>query len=201
MARATTFVLFICVFLLSSLPLLADSISEVRTLYDKINKAISEKKTTEVLLYTTPDGYAEKRWIKVKQTDSATSFDNSYFKAKVFVLHNKVVKAVIDIESQAGDWINSREYYFYENGKTAFLFESHLTHLGYNLDQNKSLPPGPYVIEKRIYLNKTGKEIRSLQKAFIASTKEEIPAKYLQKIDIEVYRDIASLPFSKELNR
>lgn len=198
--RAIIFILC-SVFLMTPLPLPSDEVSEIRALYNKINKAINEKKTAEILFYTTPDGYAEKRWIRVKSTDPAILFENSYFKAKMYLLHNKVVKAAITIVSQAGDWTNNQEYYFFENGRTAFLFESHLTYLGYNFDEDKNLPAGPYIIEKRIYFNKTGKEVRSVKKAFRASTKEEIPIKYLQQIELEIYPDVASLPFGEALTR
>lgn len=178
--------------LIQSFSVLADEIKEIRSLYVNINKLIREGKTQEFLFYLTSSGW--KKIEVIKDLNSRNEVDLNEH-AKVYIYQNKLIKAVIIISTPSGDWQNTAEYYFYENGKTAFIFESHLTFHGYNFEKDENLPPGPYVIEKRIYFSKDGKKIRSLVKSFVKSTKEEVPIKFLRQIEFEIYPDIKSLPF------
>ena len=112
-----------------------------------------------------------------------------------------IVKVIFIIESPGGDWVNISEYYFYKESMTAFKFETHKTFQGYDFDRNRELPSGPYVVETRRYYDKAGKEIRFIRKAFIESSKKEVPVKYIRHIDFTIYKNISMLPFINHLNQ
>lgn len=173
-------------------------VEKIRTLYAKINQLIESGDTIKKDFLLSSKG-----WKKINRVTNKLAAESGEMdlqeNASVYLYKNKVVKAVITIVTPSGDWVNTTNYYFYENGKTAFIFENHETFQGYDFDKDEELPPGPYVIEKRFYYSEQGKEIRQLKKAFIKSNKKEIPAKFLRQVDFERYPNVSSLPFSNLL--
>lgn len=192
----------ICFLFMYSQLVFADyKIESIRTLYYRINKLIKENKINEILFYTDGDGYIEGKWHKVKNIREKHLFEKSFFRAKVYLYGVNTVKFVMIIDSQVGDWTNSKEYYFYDNGKTAFVFEKHVTSQAHNVETGEDLPPGPYILERRRYFNEVGEEIKLLEKAFISDSNKEIAVKFIRQIDfgVEIYKDVSSLPMSKML--
>lgn len=172
----------------------ANEVAAIRALYAAANKTIDESKTQEVLYYTAKDGWKKAVNPKVSRFDDVDR-ESLFEKAYVYVQQGRVIKSVMVTVTPSGDWQNSREYYFYDNGKTAFVFEKHLTFLGYDYDTKKPLPNGPFIIEKRIYFDANGKEIRRLEKASASKSRQEVAIQYLKQADLDLYKDIASFPF------
>lgn len=191
---------FLCFCILVSPPVFATAkeITAIRVLYAAANRAIDEGKTQEVLLYTTKDGWQKATNPKISRFDNIDR-ESLFERAYVYTQQGRVIKTIMMTETPSGDWQNSREYFFYDNGKTAFIFEKHLTFLGYDYDTQKPLPKGPYVIEKRIYFDANGKEIRRLEKAFVSKSNRVVRIQYLQQADIDFYQDTASFPFHELL--
>jgi hypothetical protein len=181
----------------------AEKIEEIKSLYNNINNIITTHKATEILFYTDGDGYSQGKWYKVININEKDLFNKSYFRAKSYLYKGKIIKTIIVIDSPVGDWTNIKEYYFYNTEATAFVFEKHVTSQAHNVDTNEPLPPGPYILERRIYFDETGKELRLLEKAYISSTNKRIPVKFVRQIDFgfDVYMNVNFLPFSKMLKR
>ncbi len=172
-------------------PCFADEIEKIRGLYAEINKTIEEGSAKEVILHLTSKGWKKFAKAKIKSDEDLDLIES----AKVYLMNGRPLKSIMTVASPSGDWESTSDYYFYENEKTAFIFESYLTYQGYNFDKEEDLPPGPYVIEKRVYFNEKGQEIKSITKSFIKSSKKEIPLKYLKKNQFDIYTDVKSLPF------
>lgn len=178
----------------------ADEIKNIKNLYQNINRSIKEQKSQKILVYLelleqAKDGI----WKRVKNSDSRQQFSKSIIKNELFIQNKKIIKIVQKTESKSGDWEDIHEFYFYENGKTAFIFQKLITFQAYDPTQEKSFSQGPYVLEKRQYFNLKGEEIKLLLQAYASSTKKEIPVKSVHQIDLEEYKSIQELPFLKLL--
>ncbi len=174
----------------------ADEIEKIKSLYADINKIIDSGATKEMLLELTSKGWEKSGKISTKLEGDLDLMEN----AKAYLMNGRLLKSIIIRASPSGDWESISDYYFYENGKTAFIFESYLTYQGFDFDKGEDLSPGPYIIEKRIYLNDKGQEIKILKKSFIKSSKKEVQVKYLKKNEFDIYADAKSLPFYKLLH-
>lgn len=175
----------------------SDSIEYIRKIYSDTNDIIKSRKVKEVSYYLSDKGWE----VRTKEGDSGNNDAvDLQEEAKSYQYGNSVIKAVLNTASPSGDWRSTVEYYFYDNARTAFIFQTFETFSGYNVDEDKELPEGPYIIENRIYLNKEGRVIKQLKKAFIASSKKDIPIKYLRQVDLDiVYKGVADLPFGSLL--
>jgi hypothetical protein len=171
----------------------ADEIEDIKSLYAQTNKEINEGNSKETLFYNAKTGW------KMASSPKATKFsdipeDSMLEQIRVYSHQKHVIKATVFIDTPSGDWANKREYYFYGTGKTAFLFETHFTFLGSDYETQKPLPKGPYIIERRIYFNSNGHEIRRLEKAFTSKTKQPVPVRFLHQIDPVIYTDVNRIP-------
>ena len=176
---------------LAGRPVFADQVEKIRSLYTDVNKIIERGAAKETYFQL-----GSKGWEKSARTSAKSNSDSDLTEsAKVYMINRKLLKTTMLVTSPSGDWVSTSDYYFYENGKTAFIFESYLTYQGYDFDKGEDLPPGPYIIEKRLYFNENGQEVKSLTKSFIKSSKKEIPIKYLKKNQFDIYSDTKSLPF------
>jgi len=176
----------------------ADEIENIKSLYTQTNKAIYEGNSKETLFYNAKTGW------KMASSSKATKFsdvaeDSMLEQIRVYIHQKHVIKATVFIDTPSGDWANKREYYFYGSGKTAFLFETHFTFLGSNYETQKPLPQGPYIIERRIYFDVAGKEIRKVEKAFTSKAKQPVPVRFLQQVDPVIYTDVNHLPITSLL--
>ncbi len=175
------------------------TIDEIRALYKETNNLIQRKAVKEIYLYP---GSSGRIWKRTNPATPGEDFKQSDFKAKAYLLNSRLLKIVLETKSQSGDWSVEEEYYFYPDGRTAFYFQRLVTFQGYDTDKDRELPPGPYIVEKRVYYDRQGKEEKSLSKAFVSSTKEPIAERYVRaNLPISMYPDSKSLPFYSELQR
>ncbi len=172
----------------------------VRARYSEITKLVTTGTAKEVRLYA-PDDPASNEWAIVgPKASSRRSFEESDFRARVYIYQSRVVEVILETHSGSGDWTLEESYYFYPDCATAFYLASLLTFQGYDVERQRELPPGPYVVERRRYFDEKGREFRTLQKAFVQSTQAEIPARTLRlNIPEEAYRSCSALPFGKQL--
>lgn len=181
-----------------------ESPEEIRALYAETNKLIEHKKASELLLHTGPGDYgpgpnsnAKEKWYLAEPHGDPKPFDGSDYKARAYVHDGRLIKAVILSISEG--WNNAAEYYFYKDGKTAFVFERLVTEHGYNTDKQEPLTQGPYVVEWRTYFDRSGNVVRELKKGFYESNKQELPLKYIRTSVMTYgyyYKNSTSLPFS-----
>jgi len=162
-----------------------DPVVKIKELYKHTNYLVSEKKVREIMLHTGPPDQGpgpnenkKDKWYAVKSSEDMKKFEESDYKAKVYLQGEQVVKIVMLSVSEG--WNNTVEYYFYPNGNTAFVFERLNTLQGYNADKQEPLPPGPYIVERRTYYDAGGKIVRELVKSYFESDKREIPLKYIR---------------------
>lgn len=193
----TRTIIILCLHLLAPPILAAATVNEsknIKSLYVQTNKIIEEGKIKKFFYYNTNSNWRtaiNPKTIGFKDVGE----DSMLEQAHVYLHQDRALKVTMLIDTPSGDWANKREYYFYDSGKIAFLFESHFTFLGHNFETQKPLPKGPYIIERRVYFDTSGKEIRRLEKAFVSKSKEAVPVHFLQQIDSEIYTDVNRLPF------
>jgi hypothetical protein len=174
-------------------------VDEIKLIYQTINTRIVDKRETPISLYV-DDNQGKEEWQRVVTQANQVVFDRSDFRAQVYSHEGKTVKAQIETTSESGDWKLTEEYYFYSNGRVAFYFHSLVTFQAFDYEHDQELPEGPYVVEKRFYFNEKGEPIRHLEKAFLQRTKKEVPVKYIRaELPVELYRDVKSLPFYKQI--
>lgn len=85
-------------------------------------KLIRERKARENMFFTDSVGYSRNEWDVVKDAEGMELFQKSYYKAQVYHHQGRIIKLVITITSTTSDLTGTREYYFYEDGKTACFF-------------------------------------------------------------------------------
>jgi hypothetical protein len=83
-------------------------VTEVKTLYQEINALIERKATTEVALYADErrDGV---EWRTVVGRADRDGFDQSYFRARVYLREARILKARLETTSPSGDWALSQD--------------------------------------------------------------------------------------------
>lgn len=192
--KSATGVVFV-VLILASITLFA-GVVEIRTRYHEVNALIESKAAKLISVYAI-DAEKGVRWRAVAGAVDQSAFDKSDWRANVYLREGKIIKARIESTSESGDWQLTEEYYFYKNGYTAFYFQTLVTFQGYDYEHDRELPPGPYVAEKRVYFDESGKEIKRLLKAFARKSGETIDGKYLATgpMQGEILREVATLPF------
>jgi len=178
--------------LLAGYPALA-GVADIRSMYQEIN-ALVESKTAKPVSVFLQDGVG---WRLVTTRAEQDEFDKNDFRARVYLHENKVVKAQLETTSQSGDWKLTDEYYFYKSGRTAFFFRTLLTFQGYDAEHDRELPPGPYVVEERVYFDDGGERLRRLIKAYVQKGGKSIDRKYLATGPMrgEIFPNVVALPF------
>ncbi|HLQ26600.1 MAG TPA: hypothetical protein VK138_12075 [Acidiferrobacterales bacterium] len=155
-----------------------------------------EKNKTEAIALRSEagkDGYEIKKW---HLTDDKQNYETGAYEARVFIVDRNVIKTRVVVQSLSGDWADVIEYYYYENGKLAFIYEGNTTYNGYVIKNNDKVEPdGPFVVEKRSYFSEDGKRVRFLQKAYLKKTGETVPITQIQDINLQKYGAVCSLPF------
>lgn len=173
-------------------------IQEIKALYAETNELIKNNKTDQFLLYATSDDYSVKKWNKLPSSNEKDLVkQKSTYKAWVYLFSGKIIKVTMFIDSLSGDWEHTTEHYFYSNGKIAFIFDKHFTFLANLTNEKGEDIKGPFIVEKRVYYNHFGKQIKSLEKAFILATGKEVLVDAVQQIEPDFYYDVKSLPFVK----
>ncbi len=174
-------------------------ISPIRRLYNSINQELAGSKEASCTRFvTSPNDYEKNVWHRV---DSSAEFEGKHFaRAKVcFTKGKHLAKATFEVFSEAGDWADLREHYYYPNGRLAFFFKRQPTIQAYDTANDREIPGAPYVLERRLYFDPNGKTLRKLEKAFSEKGKTEFPASYVYPIEFEIYMTIEQLPFGKEM--
>jgi hypothetical protein len=165
-------------------------VERVRALYASVNEAVGSGAARVSVFYTDGDGYEARRWTAATHRRRRDAAEQAPISATVYALAGAVRKVVVRIDSASGDWGNTTEYYFWPNGRTAFRFERHVTFLG--VDPRAA---GPYVIEKRRYMDEGGRVARELARAHSERTKQDVPLGSVQQIDPAGYSSVSELPF------
>ncbi len=170
-------------------------VRKIRDLYERASELVAKGKTKVITLHSEAgkDGYDIKKW---RLAGDKENYEKGAYEARVFIVDQNVVKTRVVIQSLSGDWANVMEYYYYPDGKLAFLFEGNTTYNGYVIRNNDKVEPnGPFVVEKRSYFSEDGKRVRFLQKAYLKETGEAVPITQIQDINEEKYGAVCSLPF------
>ena len=202
--KSYSLIAVICVLMLLSDVLFAwpNDITEITKWYATVNKLIADNKTRQILSYLKQDSERQDdMWIMVRGADSQVLYEKSFVKAKTHVYGGRIVKATILMENESGDWENLSEYYFYESGVSAFVFQKLITFHAYDTTREEQLPPGPYISEKTSYFGGSGEKIKSGLKAYIAKSKKEIDPKFVYHPDIDEYESVKALPFYKLIEK
>jgi hypothetical protein len=172
-------------FLLGATAASADGIEDIHRLSLRTDELVTQGKTEELFFYRAPGG-----WKKAENGQQAAAE-----RAAVFLLEGRVVKAVFTVETPSGDWELTRSYYFFKDGGTALVADELITFQGYNTDEDRLLPPGPYTLRRRVYFGREGKKMRTDEKAFVTKTGEALRSEHLNRIDPEMYMSARALPF------
>ncbi len=179
----------------------AKTVERIRKLYADVNEAIRADRARQSVFYTDGEGYAARQWKRVTTKEEREAANRSHFVATVHFLEGAVAKVTFRIGSPSGDWENTTEYYFYPDGRAAFRFESHFTHLGPDADVNGHPASGPYLIEKRRYFDPQAHVVYDLDRAIVVSTGRQVALSEVQHADVDTYASVSELPFCRQLRR
>jgi hypothetical protein len=171
--------------LLSATAASADGVEDADRLSRHTDGLVTEGRTEELFFSLTPAGW------KKEETGLRVAPE----RAAVSLFEGRVVKAVFMVETQSGDWALTRTYYFFEDGETALLADELITFQGYNTDEDRLLPPGPYTLRRKVYFGREGKKMRTDEEAFVTKSGEALRPEHLNRIDPEVYTNARALPF------
>lgn len=92
--------------------------------------------------------------------------------------------------SPSGDWSHYADHYYWPTGELFFVYWKYRTFMA---DE-------PSRIERRLYFNKAGKLIRSLESVYKISTQEKIKNPNYMSHEVTYWKDIKALPFYNLLN-
>lgn len=133
-------------------------IEEIRAVYQHAKSVEARPDARLFLMKRVRGNELEPKWLMTDPLDGGATFDAQFMG---YADGREIVSAHLLESSPAGDWMKTTEFYFYEDGKTAFVFSSLQTFAG-NVR-----------VERRIYLNRAGKIIRELKSVFDLSTGAE----------------------------
>lgn len=176
-------------------------ITEIQKLYSYINKQVTHDTRNCVRYVTSGEGYKQRKWSRV---ESDPDFNNKgyYARATACILANTyVAKVTIEVVSEAGDWSDLREHYFYKTGKLAFFFERQLTVQAYDKKNNREIPGAPYVYERRVYFDEQGVLLKEIEKAFASEGMKEFPVDFIYPLEFEIYKSADELPFKSNKSK
>ncbi len=152
----------------SATPPEPDPIEQIRAIYQAAKAVEARPEARLFLMKRVWKNELEPQWIMTDPLDGGEKFDAQFIG---YGDGREIVSAHLLESSPSGDWMKTTEYYFYEDGNTAFVFSSLQTFAG-NVR-----------VERRIYLDPAGKIIRELKSVFDLSTGAEKPD------DPDTYRD------------
>jgi hypothetical protein len=152
----------------SATPPEPDPIEQIRAIYQHAKEVEARPDARLFLMKRVRENELEPKWIMTDPLDNSEKFDAQFIG---YADGREIVSAHLLESSPSGDWMKTTEFYFYDDGSTAFVFSSLQTFAG-NVR-----------VERRIYLNRAGKIIRELKSVFDLSTGAEKPD------DPETYRD------------
>jgi len=172
-----------------------DVVERIREIYAQANLHIEKNRVEPVILRSEAgrDGYEIKRWHLQSET---REYEVGAYEVRAFIVDGQVLKTSVELQSLSGDWAYVVEYYYYQNGKVAFIFEGNTTYNGYVVRSGKKVAPeGPFVVEKRSYFSGDGVRVRHLEKAYLKRTREVVPITQIQNIEPVKFGAVCSLPF------
>ena len=170
-------------------------VTKIRKIYVRTSQLVEKNKTKVITLYSEAgkDGYDIKKW---HLAGDKQNYKIGAYEVLVFILDRKIIKTRVVVQSLSGDWADVIEYYYYQNGEPAFIFEGTTTYNGYIIRNNEKVEPdGPFVLEKRSYFSEDGKRVRFLKKAYLKKTGETVPVTQIQDIKLDEFGSVCSLPF------
>ncbi len=172
-----------------------DVVRKIRDIYARTYQLVEKKKTEIVIIYSEAgkDGYDVKRW---HLAGDKQEYESGAYEVRVFIAEQRVIKTRVVVQSLSGDWADVIEYYYYQNGEPAFIFEGTTTYNGYVMKGNeKAEPDGPFVVEKRSYLSENGKIVKYIKKAYQKQSGKTVPITQIQDVKLAEYGSVCSLPF------
>ena len=181
--RAFKFLLLVIFFL----PLVAHSqedkrIDEIKAHFSEWQPIIrAELKNAPVIYeYSWGDHYQYSEW-----TTHEIKSEEKFLTERNMVIRKKNGSFVYrEIYSFSGDWFVVSESYYGENGKLFFLF--------WTMNTFQAMEPA--TVEKRLYFDKMGKIIRSLQDVYKMNTKQKQDISFMDH-DVLYQAEFKDLPF------
>jgi len=170
-------------------------VNKIREIYARTSQLVEKNKTEVITLHSEAgrDGYDVKKWHLAGDKEN---YETGAYEVLVFIADRNAIKTRVVVQSLSGDWADVIEYYYYQNGKPAFIFEGTTTYNGYVIKNNEKVEPdGPFVVEKRSYFSEDGKRVRFLKKAYLKKTGKTVPVTQIQDIKLDEYGAVCSLPF------
>ncbi len=149
-------------------------ILEIRKLFNEAENL--QKETTNYLtLVEIFEGEGSvSNWTVEKKDDN---FDSVMSRCIIFFDKGRVFSVSMFETSPSGDWVKYTNYYFYENGNTAFIYATLNTFYG------------SVTVERRLYYDKNMKNIKELKDEYKLGTKEPLSATGDDPDDVVGYMD------------
>ena len=130
-------------------------------------------------------GYSSLDWGGCSSTHAEHECVSGCYRGTLWQFNKKTTKFTVEAGSADKEWTDRIEYYFYSNGKTALISETLVTKTRKHSSENSI---GPYRLEKKVYYDKSGREIRVIERAEDIGAGKVIPPRFLPGSKIIEYR-------------
>ncbi|WP_125250370.1 hypothetical protein [Leptospira wolffii] len=185
--------IFLLLFFLSSVAIYSESdeILKIREIYKRAQEFQKSDSSNSIqyVRYWDEDKKILSNW---ERFDKNSQKENDILSLiRIFSKDDKVSSVLMEENTPSGDWTCTTEYYFYENGKIAFVHSILSTFYG-NVR-----------VEKRFYYNDSFRRIRELKSIYDLQTNRELKDRSNDFIDrkVIVAKDIIALFKLLQLSR
>lgn len=115
--------------------------------------------------------------------------DNQFVGEKVTCFTKDTLGTVLLIQEStpSGDWSISSQYYYWPTGELYFIFWT----------MNTTQADEPMTIERRLYFNKAGEEVRFLESVYKMNTKDIIEKPNYLDQEVKYWLRLSEVPFKK----
>lgn len=191
--RLFTFLLLLILVLASSISALdSPEILKIREQFkswqEVLNKETLAKGKHFFHIYS-GENYQNEKWvIKINKQDSG-----AFIGEEVTLVKNDKLGIMFFISetSPSGDWYIAAEHYYWPSGELFFVY--------WKLNTFQALEP--MTIERRIYLNKGGNLVESLESVHKLGTKEKAESPNYMPHDVTYWKNVRELPFYNLLEK
>lgn len=159
--------------------------SELSVCYGK--KGDYEKEYGYITRYTVQERYPGDGWKYFKGVVEKKGYP---IKGIFKIYKGEVVSYVERVFSRSGDWLSVRVFCYEKKGKLVFLYKRQVSSSAFDFEEGRPLEGGPFVYEKRVRFS-GGKQVVSQEKSFKKDSGESINHKFLNLVDLPVYRETA----------
>ena len=162
-----------------------DAIKKIRQQFSKWQPILKDSTVERKIFYHlfTGENFSTEKW-----TNSYTPSDEIFVgdELQIIDIDSLGTFVLLMSSSPSGDWFIHSENYYWSNGNLFFVFWK----------MNTYQASEPSTVERRIYFNESGEEIRSLESVYKLNTKGKIRNPNFMNREVIYWKTISELPAS-----